>query len=239
MKKIQKILLIIGSLLLLNAVIMTFLSNFSAGILLFAVASIALIIYAIFFGKLKKGWHITIWIACLIPLIFMITLAVYGSRDNAQFNEDAAIVLGAGIRGEKVGGNLAARLDKAAEYHSKNPDAVIAVCGGQGPQEAITEALAMERYLIEKGVPQEKIIREEQSTSTYENFLFAKEILDGRFPQGYSGVLITSDFHVYRAAETAKAAGISAAHIGARTKWYNVTENYLREMLAVAWMWVS
>jgi uncharacterized SAM-binding protein YcdF (DUF218 family) len=67
---------------------------------------------------------------------------------------------------------------------------VLIVSGGQGRQENIAEALAMGRYLTEKGVPAEQIFKEEKSTSTYENFLFSKDILEQKFPQGYSAVFI-------------------------------------------------
>lgn len=169
----------------------------------------------------------------LIPIIFTSFLAIYGSIDNATYDEDAVIVLGAGIDGEKVSGNLAKRLDMAAAYYEKNPKAVIIVCGGQGPQEDITEALAMERYLVGKGVPKDSILKEEKSTSTYENFSYGKTILEDHFTQEFSSVLITNDFHVFRAAKIAEDAGITSNRLGAQTKWYTVPANYLREMLAV------
>jgi len=232
-------LMVIAALLLINLIFLAFVSNFSLGLVLQGLLSILLILYAFYFNKIAKSWHITIGIFCLIPLVFITFLAVYGNADNAEFDEDAVIVLGAGIRGEQVSLTLARRLDEAVKYHNKNPGAVIVVCGGQGAQEHITEALAMERYLIAKGVPQGKIIKEEKSTSTYENCSFAREVLRPYFPQGFSSVLITNDFHVYRATRLAQYAGISVKHIGTHTKWYTVPVNYLREMCAVIIMWVK
>ena len=43
-------------------------------------------------------------------------IGFYGIIDDVTFNEDAAIVLGAGIKGEQVTRLLSYRLDKAAEY---------------------------------------------------------------------------------------------------------------------------
>jgi uncharacterized SAM-binding protein YcdF (DUF218 family) len=97
----------------------------------------------------------------------------------------------------------------------------------------------MERYLISGGVPIDQIIKEEKATSTYENFLFSKELLDERLPNGFSSVLITNDFHVYRSVRMAQYAGISAKHIGAVTEWTTIPSNYLREILAVIKMLVS
>jgi len=175
---------------------------------------------------------------CFILVLFSGFLAIYGNRDNAQYNEDLVIILGAGIRNNQVSPSLAQRLDKAVEYHRKNPRAVLIVSGGKGTQERISEALAMEQYLITKGIPAEQIIKEEKSTSTYENFLFSKELLKQKFPQGCLTVFITSDFHIYRAEKMARSTGITARRIGANTVWYTIPANYLREMLAVIKTWI-
>lgn len=234
----KKILLILGSLLLLNAIYLLFKTNSHMGIAVQVFIAVAFILYAFILKKIKKSIHIIIGCFCLLPLLFMSFLAVYGNIDNADYGEDVVIVLGAGIHGEKVSATLAKRLDEAVTYYGKNPDAVIIVCGGQGPQEDITEALAMERYLLSKGIPVDSIIKEEQSTSTYENFVNAKKILDEHFPQGFTAVLITNDFHIFRAEKTADNAGISARHIGVNTVWYTVPSNYLREMLAIIKTWL-
>jgi uncharacterized SAM-binding protein YcdF (DUF218 family) len=235
---VKYILLAIGGLLFIDTVWLSFASNFNLGLVLQGAVALGAIIYALYLKKIPKAAHITVGALCLLPLAFAGFLAIYGNSDNAGFDEDVVIVLGAGVRGERVSVPLALRLDEAVRYHAMNPEAVIAVCGGQGFQEDITEALAMERYLISKGIPPEKIVKEEKSTSTYENFAFAREILKSTFPQGFSSVLITNGFHVYRAVKLAQYAGVSAKHIGARAEWHTIPVNYLREMLAVMKMWV-
>jgi uncharacterized SAM-binding protein YcdF (DUF218 family) len=147
-------------------------------------------------------------------------------------------VLGAGIRGERVTHMLSYRLDKAAQYSENNPQAIIVVSGGQGPQEDITEALAMERYLIDKGIPKEKIIKEEVSTSTYENLLFSKELLDVLFEEPYETVVITNDFHIYRATKIAEKIGLTASRYHAKIDWYSIPRNYSRECIAIFKFWI-
>jgi uncharacterized SAM-binding protein YcdF (DUF218 family) len=237
--KIWKIIVFaVGVICCIDALIMSLFSNFNAGQIILFFASVAIILYAVFMDRVSRKIHIALGALCTIPLMLMVFLAVYGSLDNATYTEDVAIVLGAGIRGEEVSLTLAKRLDQTVSYFGKNPRAVIIVCGGKGSQESITEALAMERYLIKHGVPKEKIIKEEKSASTYENIAFADEILKGYFPQGYSSALITNAFHVYRASRIAQNAGISASHIGAPTVWYILPANYFREIFAVAKFWV-
>ena len=53
---------------------------------------------------------------------------------------DAVIVLGCGVRGERVSLTLARRLDAALAYLEENPKAYVVVSGGQGAGEDISEA---------------------------------------------------------------------------------------------------
>lgn len=175
---------------------------------------------------------------CAGFIIMILFLAVYGKTDNATYNEDAVIVLGAGVKGEYVTPLLAYRLLKAVDFSKRNPNAVIIVSGGQGPDEDISEALAMERYLIARGVPPEKIIKEDASTSTYENLLFSKEILDSIFGDSYKVTVVTNDFHIFRAAGIAGKLGLTATHLHSNTKWSTMPLNYTRECLALVKFWV-
>ena len=115
----------------------------------------------------------------------------------------------------------------------ENPHAIVVVSGGQGSNEAITEALAMERYLLSKGIPKNKILREEKSTSTYENFYFSKKILDDYFKKDYKTAFITNDFHVFRAKEISKLALINSTHLHANLTWYLVPMTYTREFIGI------
>jgi len=237
MKILRAILFAAGALLLIDAAIIAFMINPTIGLLLQFVVSIGMILYAAFLKKIPKKLHIAMGALCLIPLIFMLSLGIYGNVSHTDHKEDAVIVLGAGVNGESVTRILAHRLNTAADYWSENPDAYIVVTGGLGNRATITEAEAMTRFLAGKGVSRDRILLEDQSTSTYENLVFAKAILDERFPDGFRAVLITNDFHIYRAVRTARQAGISAGHIGAYTDWYMWPVNYLREMLAVVNYW--
>ena len=230
------VLLIIGILVLLNAVMMLFVSNLYMVLAIQAGAAVCLILYAVFIRKIPKAIHITAAVICLLPVSFSAFLFIYGNTSNADYSEDVIIVLGAGVRGETVSAVLARRLDAAAEYLTVNPDATVIVCGGLGDRAVITEAEAMERYLVSKGVPIHRIIREGMSTSTYENLAFAGEILQWHFPDGFRAVVATNDFHLFRAVTLARHAGFSANRIGATTPLSTLPQNYIREMMAIARM---
>jgi uncharacterized SAM-binding protein YcdF (DUF218 family) len=238
MKKISITLFILGVLSLFNVILLYMVSNLNIGFIMQALISVILIAYAVFINKIPKKVHIVIGIICMIPVIFTMFLFIYGNVSNAEYNEDVVIVLGAGIIGETVTRPLANRLNTALDYWSENPDAHIIVCGGLGNRASITEAEAMARYLSVMGVPRERILLEELSTSTHENLTFAKEILNDYFPGGYKAVLVTNDFHIYRSVNMARSIGIETNRLGAYTDWYTMPVNYIREMMAVAYMWV-
>lgn len=88
------------------------------------------------------------------------------------------MVLGSGLRRKELSSSLKYRLDTAIGFNKEKPSVKIIISGGQGEGEDITEALAMKNYLINNGVGENLIISEDKSTSTYENFLFTKEILE-------------------------------------------------------------
>lgn len=241
MKKAFKISVITaGALLIANAVLMATIANLNIGLLPVVALGVMLLCYGILFEKLKakKIVHIFVALVLSVVTVFGSFLAVYGNIDNASYTEKTVIVLGCGIRGERVSVGLAKRLNKAYEYYEKNPETVIIVSGGQGPQEDIPEALAMKRYLVDKGIPEDKIIMEDKSTSTITNFKYSHEIMKEKGLPDDSVVFVTNAYHVYRGASYAKAEGLTATHLGTDIIWYTIPMNYLREMLAVVKMWV-
>lgn len=241
MKKAVRIISITcGGILLGNTALMMTIANLNFGLLPVALLGTALLVYGLFFEKLPFRRLISGVLAFGLSVIIAFTsfLALYGRNDNATYDEKTVIVLGCGIRGERVSVGLAKRLNKAYEYHLQNPDAVIIVSGGQGPQEDIPEALAMKRYLVSKGVPEDRIIMEDKSTSTITNFKYSHEIMKEKGLPDDSVVFVTNGYHVYRGASYAKAEGLTVTHLGTDIIWYTIPMNYLREMLAVMKMWV-
>ena len=98
-----------------------------------------------------------------------------GRMHTAKMNEDAIVILGAGLNGHTVSLTLSRRLDQGLLYVRQNPKAVIVVSGGQGLQETRSEASAMSDYLQERGISAQQIIQESQSKNTYEIHAKTKE----------------------------------------------------------------
>lgn len=232
---IKYVFLLLGFGLLLNGIVLIYIANFNVGLILLILIAVIFISCGLFAERLSKVKWINLFIASMILVFTVMSLCLYlyGNNNTIQYNEDAIIVLGSGIQGEDVSPNLANRLNTVVEYHTKNPQAIIIVSGGQGKQEHISEALAMERYLIAKGVSNEQIIKEDQATSTYENFLYSLEILEESFSKDYAVAFITNDFHVFRSEKISMSIGMHTRHMGAETIWYTIPMNYLREIMAI------
>lgn len=175
-----------------------------------------------------------------ILLIFILLTAVslknYGSNDNSSYDEDAVIVLGYSSKNKELPDMLKNRLEKVLEYHAKNPDAVILVSGGRGDKNKLSEAEVMKNYLLANGVEPSKIIEENKSRTTVENFKFSAGLLKDKFGKNYSAVLITNVFHIYRSEKYAKAAGMNVKHIGAETVRRDIPWIYIREVAMLVQM---
>lgn len=176
-------------------------------------------------------------------LIFLLgvlsIITIYGRVNTTNFNEDAVVILGCGIQGDKISAALRYRLDKGVDYYHKNTNSIIVVSGGQGPQEFTTEANAMEKYLLSKGIPPTSIVKEDHATSTYENFLYSKRLLDKYFKRDdYNITYITNNFHSYRAGRLAKAVGLNPTSYNAPVDTILVIPANMREFLAVIKYWI-
>ncbi len=239
------LLTILGIVLTAYGLILCIMSNLNLGVVLIFLLGTGILMWGIFYrrinynNKFLKTIRIIFYILICMEIILVLFIGIYGQRDNITYKEDVVIVLGAGIRGDKVTIPLKLRLDKAILYHKQNPDALIVVTGGKGFQETISEAEAMEKYLINNGVDASAIIKEEKAKSTNENMRFSKQITDLYFKDDYQTVVITNKFHIYRGVYIAKLEGFTnVAHMHAGLQWYNIMPCYIRESLAVLKMWI-
>ncbi|WP_081168787.1 YdcF family protein [Lactococcus garvieae] len=153
---------------------------------------------------------------------------------------DYIIVLGSGITSEEVPPLLKSRLDKGIEYFYKNPSSKFIVSGGQGADEPVSEAYAMRKYLVSQHIPQESIIMEDQSTTTYENMLFSKQRMEEDWqPHAQDGkaqpvvIFSTNNYHVLRARLYARRVHLKAEGVGAPTAFYFLPTALIREYMAL------
>lgn len=163
--------------------------------------------------------------------------SAFGSHSFHK-NVDLIMVLGAGIFTEQVTPMLAERLNRAINvYHSQAKPVYFLVSGGQGLDEPITEALAMKRYLIAKGIPEDIILMENQSTNTYTNFLYSKPIIETHFKRQSQLICVTSQFHILRSLRLAEKLGLKFEGIGSHTPYHFFSRALIKDFLGVMYQY--
>ena len=167
---------------------------------------------------------------CLAVFIFVEGLILSGFYRMPAEEVEYVVVLGAHVKNGRPSRVLAKRLDAAYDYAMGHKDVLVIVSGGQGGNETTTEAYAMACYLEEKGLPTERIIKEEKSTSTYENLVFSMELMD----DDPSIAVVSNDFHMYRATHLARAVGYhNPQGLAARDDIRTLPANLVREFFGV------
>ena len=175
-------------------------------------------------------WGIAIFVGSFILIEGFLVYNIGHHQSVESLEEvDYMIVLGAGLRGEDVSPTLKARLDQAIAYYNLHPKTRIIVSGGQGPDEVISEAEAMRKYLEEMGILRESIIKEDRSTTTLENIAFSKEILMTREETVESVLIITHDYHLFRAQMLAYFMGLESIGLSAESSLLGRINYLIRE----------
>lgn len=160
-------------------------------------------------------------------------LIVSAAAAVPEVGVDYVIVLGASLHADGSPKEaLRYRLDAALAYLEENPDSICIVSGGQGSDEPCTEAYAMAEYLVEHGLDADRILLEERSTTTAQNLAYSRELMDSA---DASVVVVTNNFHVFRAVHLARGQGLAnVSGLAAELKPIYVPQATLRECFAIA-----
>jgi uncharacterized SAM-binding protein YcdF (DUF218 family) len=158
---------------------------------------------------------------------------------------DVIIVLGCAIRKDGTPTPiLRGRVDRAIKVYrnqirKNGVHPCFVVSGGQVPDEVISEAASMRDYLLTQGIPEDDILMEDKSASTYENMKFSKQVIEEQWHENERikeeqdaaaqkkipgkrprKVFVTTNYPVFRSGVIATDVGITAAGVSAPTKWY-------------------
>lgn len=157
---------------------------------------------------------------------FVLSFAIIQGIIQNGMHEDATeadyvIVLGAQVMPSKnPSSTLAARLERAKEYLDEYPHAKAVLCGAQGDNEPITEAEAMETFLLDQGIAKNRLILEKESRNTIQNIENAKNLIETNEKE-YTAIVITSDFHCARARRLMERAELSPLALPAHTPLFS------------------
>ena len=173
--------------------------------------------------------------------LFIMLTAFMSTRYKPPYNKDYIMILGCGIR--KDGGLtplLRGRADaalnfEAAQYEQTGKHAKFIPSGGQGSDEIISESEAIKRYLLEKGVPEERILKEDKSVNTFQNILFSKQVIenDAGSAENVKAAFATTNYHIFRGYVLSQKHNLDAQGISAKTKWYFYPNAFLREFVGL------
>lgn len=211
--------------------------------------------YHVFLGiyRLKKGksfystWSrsvktIVMSLCGAAVLISAVTLCFIASPKVSELSQecDYVILLGGGIdKNGKLPVPVQKRVDKAAEYLLLHPDCICVVTGGTLMWLPYPEAPAIKQDLIEKGIPADRILIEDQALDTIQNFELSCQLL-----AEYEGVsvnqilqsqiaVVSSKYHLRRAERLAARMGFEHIYgIPAKVGYVTVVHSYVREICA-------
>jgi len=125
---------------------------------------------------------------------------------------DGILVLGGAVDpalslayGETVFNGSVTRVLAGIALARRYPEAKLALVGGEGEMfpVGLAEARATLGFVLDEGVAATRIVLEEQSRSTHENAVFAKESI--RPGPAETWILVTSGFHIPRAVASFRA----------------------------------
>lgn len=139
---------------------------------------------------------------------------------------DAALLLGLKLNEDGTPKEeLRLRVQEAVRVYREHKVRYMIPCGGQTEGMPVSEAVVMKNLLVEAGVPEDVIWLEDASQITTENIQNAKTLLQQKGITKPSVLVVTSDYHGFRATFMARHMGMKARKKTCKTpagkeKWY-------------------
>ena len=154
------------------------------------------------------------------------------SRGTLRETPDVLLILGCRVRGDTAEETLRLRSEAAARYLLAHPAVLAIPCGGLvHDDQTKSEAQAIREILLQNGVDDARILLEDQSQTTMENFINAKALLGRRGQSDAKIAVLSSEFHLLRAGCIGRLAGVRAKTLPAPSPKRLRAKNYLREAL--------
>lgn len=194
---------------------------------------------------------VLLFLCCMVPKYLyclldyceciVVGIAVMGwiaARQKPAYDKDFIIIPGCSIsKGGALLPLLKGRVNRAIRYAweqeiASGKPVIYVPSGGQGADEVMSEASAMEFYLLSHGAEDYEVLPEKQSASTLENFVFSKKIID-REKADAKVAFATTNYHMLRSGLLARKAGLDAEGIASSTKWYFWPNGFVREVIAL------
>lgn len=170
--------------------------------------------------------------------IAIVACALKAAYYKPAFDKDYIIILGCRIRPDgTLYPLIKGRVDRALSFSKEQSektgkDVVFVPSGGRGADEKVSEGEAMRQYLLSKGIPEDRILTEDNSENTYQNMLYSKVLIEKRDPEA-KVAFSTTNYHVFRSGIHAYEAGLRAEGMGSPTAWFYWPNAFVRELAAM------
>ena len=139
---------------------------------------------------------------------------------------DAIVVLGAAHYEETPSAVFAARLDHAIELYHAGLAPYLVTTGGRAPGDRLAEADTARSYALQRGVPPEAILSEDQGRDTLTSIRAVRDVLEGRGLR--SAIFVSDRLHMLRVLRIAEDEGIEAYGSPTTTGPVTTQERWLR-----------
>ncbi len=200
-------------------------------------------------GKYRIVAGIVKWLIIFLVFVLLIMFLVVEFQIVQHHNGDEdipesaqiVIVLGCKVNGEVPSMMLRYRLDAALTRLEEFPNSVAVLCGGQGVGENISEAECMKRWLVERGIAEDRLILEDKSENTRENVKNAAEILGVTGEEPNQAVVVSTGFHLFRSKKICDSQGFETYGIAAKMPeipFFHLNY-YCREFASVVKMYIQ
>ncbi len=171
----------------------------------------------------------------VVSSISFLSRVIKDASENHRDDCEYLMVLGGNVLGaDTPSPQLLARMKSAAEYLKENTECFVIPCGGCfRPEQKKSEAKIIADYLIGQGVDEKRLILEDKSTTTFENFEFALKIIENHSQKSISQVntaFLSSDYHIFRASKIAECCGFDKIGKVSSPTAENKASRYLREL---------
>jgi len=153
------------------------------------------------------------------------------SKGNLSGEPDVLLILGCRVRGEEAEETLMMRIERAAEFLKENRNTLAIACGGIVHKDQLkSEAQVIYEELVKRGIEKERIILEDKSKTTAQNFINAKKLIN---LEGRRVAFLSSEFHLMRADMIAKRCNFHCSTVAAPSPKKLLLKNYIREFWAI------
>lgn len=160
-------------------------------------------------------------------------------HNDGPSRADVIVVMGAAQYDGRPSPLLRARLDHVVMLWGRGVAPVVVVTGGNQPGDRFTEASASARYLVEAGIPENAIVQEDSSRSTWEAVATLRQMAwtDPLLRDAEIYVFVTDPYHSLRTRLIAEENGFDATTSATHTsplRGGTALNKHLKEGLGVA-----